>query len=399
MLTVSSVGSLPSPTSNHRNIQVENPVAILDQEDAKKFLTGKASDKYAFFMKATELERVDNTFASTVDHVQEMEVSAEKIRDSLQGKHEQVAELKKQWEQHQALDKHQLKVREFNVKYAWAYYNQVDAEYKATCDEMAVFEEKAKKKKEELSQAEEAANAPSDEEEKKKQRSDDLVKEAQEQSHLKRQLEADFKKAQAPLKAVEREISKLSREKKSAARELSQAKKRLQELRDEIAAQSGSAESEQARQTAELKEAEDQLSSLRERVQELKQATSDALRGYEELEPHVHEARGNVEQVNKQVQGVKSRLRELESSSSDSLSILGPRVSKVHKLVRTFVDRLLLSCMQHHSPLISLDNLVSRRLRSSNTRRSASSGIKSLVPLGRSSRWLLERSHWRQSRN
>ena len=28
------------------NIQVENPVAVLDQEEAKKFLTGKAEDKY-----------------------------------------------------------------------------------------------------------------------------------------------------------------------------------------------------------------------------------------------------------------------------------------------------------------------------------------------------------------
>jgi hypothetical protein len=31
-----------------RNIQVENPVAVLDQEEAKKFLTGKAEYKYNF---------------------------------------------------------------------------------------------------------------------------------------------------------------------------------------------------------------------------------------------------------------------------------------------------------------------------------------------------------------
>eukprot|EP00571_Detonula_confervacea_P004793 CAMPEP_0172314882 /NCGR_PEP_ID=MMETSP1058-20130122/23427_1 /TAXON_ID=83371 /ORGANISM="Detonula confervacea, Strain CCMP 353" /LENGTH=501 /DNA_ID=CAMNT_0013028833 /DNA_START=11 /DNA_END=1513 /DNA_ORIENTATION=- len=36
------------------NIQVENPVAMLDQEEAKKFLTGNAEDKYAFFTKATK---------------------------------------------------------------------------------------------------------------------------------------------------------------------------------------------------------------------------------------------------------------------------------------------------------------------------------------------------------
>ena len=41
------------------NIQVDNPVAVLDQEESKKFLMGKPEDKYNFFCKATELERID----------------------------------------------------------------------------------------------------------------------------------------------------------------------------------------------------------------------------------------------------------------------------------------------------------------------------------------------------
>ncbi|CAN0170857.1 unnamed protein product, partial [Ectocarpus sp. 8 AP-2014] len=40
------------------NIQVDNPCAVLDQENSKKFLQGSESDKYAFFMKATDLERI-----------------------------------------------------------------------------------------------------------------------------------------------------------------------------------------------------------------------------------------------------------------------------------------------------------------------------------------------------
>lgn len=38
--------------------QVDNPCAVLDQENSKKFLQGSESDKYAFFMKATDLERI-----------------------------------------------------------------------------------------------------------------------------------------------------------------------------------------------------------------------------------------------------------------------------------------------------------------------------------------------------
>jgi DNA repair exonuclease SbcCD ATPase subunit len=112
-----------------RNIQVENPVAVLDQEEAKKFLTGKAEDKYNFFMKATELERVDRTFAATCDHVQDLRDSQEKIKDTLQVNIDQVDVLKKKWEAHQALDKMEDKVAEFKVKLAWALFTTVDNEY------------------------------------------------------------------------------------------------------------------------------------------------------------------------------------------------------------------------------------------------------------------------------
>jgi DNA repair exonuclease SbcCD ATPase subunit len=117
-----------------RNIQVENPVAVLDQEEAKKFLTGKAEDKYNFFMKATDLERVDRTYATTVDHVQDLRDSQEKIKDTLQLNYDQVEVLKKKWEAHQALDKLEDKCSEFKVKLAWALYNTVDVEYTSSSD-------------------------------------------------------------------------------------------------------------------------------------------------------------------------------------------------------------------------------------------------------------------------
>jgi hypothetical protein len=111
-----------------RNIQVENPVAVLDQEEAKKFLTGKAEDKYNFFMKATDLERVDRTFAQTVDHVQDLRDAQEKIKDTLQMNYDQVEVLKKKWDAHQAMDKMEDKVSELKVKLAWALFTTVDKE-------------------------------------------------------------------------------------------------------------------------------------------------------------------------------------------------------------------------------------------------------------------------------
>jgi structural maintenance of chromosomes protein 6 len=108
---------------------VENPVAVLDQEEAKKFLMGKAEDKYNFFMKATELERVDRTYASTVDTIVELDATNERIKESLKTLHDHVDDLKKKWQEHQELGKLESKYLKFSTEYAWSIFNEHDKSY------------------------------------------------------------------------------------------------------------------------------------------------------------------------------------------------------------------------------------------------------------------------------
>jgi chromosome segregation ATPase len=113
---------------DHLNIQVENPVAVLDQEEAKKILTGKPEDKYSFFTKATELERIDRSYANVIDNMNQSQNTKEKVQQTLQGKVENVRLLKKEWEQYQELDKLDEQVLDYKVDYAWAFYSSVQNE-------------------------------------------------------------------------------------------------------------------------------------------------------------------------------------------------------------------------------------------------------------------------------
>jgi predicted nuclease with TOPRIM domain len=88
---------------------------------------GKAEDKYDFFMKATELERVDRSYASTLDTVMDMEAANDRIKEGLSQKVDQVDILKKKYEEHLEVDKLEDKLEQMAVSYAWAYYNSVDS--------------------------------------------------------------------------------------------------------------------------------------------------------------------------------------------------------------------------------------------------------------------------------
>jgi predicted nuclease with TOPRIM domain len=112
-----------------RNIQVDNPVAILDQEEAKKFLTGKAEDKYSFFMKATELERVDRTFNTTMETIDEMQATNSRSKEGLQTSIAHVDELRKKWKEHHEIGKLETKYLKSSTEFAWACYAQHDIQY------------------------------------------------------------------------------------------------------------------------------------------------------------------------------------------------------------------------------------------------------------------------------
>ena len=119
------------------NIQVENPVAVLDQEDAKRFLTGKPQDKYNFFMKATELERMDRQYAAISDKLLEISETKQKVESGLSDAVDNVKKLKKQWEQHQEVEKLEEKLLELNILYSWAFYQDFEKQHK-NMDEVRV---------------------------------------------------------------------------------------------------------------------------------------------------------------------------------------------------------------------------------------------------------------------
>ena len=107
------------------NIQVENPVAVLDQEEAKKFLCGKPEDKYNFFTKATELERMDRAYANLSDNIADMSEAASRIRETLAPKEQTVKALKHEYDQFKELDKLEAKVGALRVTAVWAKRNEM----------------------------------------------------------------------------------------------------------------------------------------------------------------------------------------------------------------------------------------------------------------------------------
>eukprot|EP00429_Kryptoperidinium_foliaceum_P002841 CAMPEP_0176007488 /NCGR_PEP_ID=MMETSP0120_2-20121206/3258_1 /TAXON_ID=160619 /ORGANISM="Kryptoperidinium foliaceum, Strain CCMP 1326" /LENGTH=1160 /DNA_ID=CAMNT_0017340249 /DNA_START=56 /DNA_END=3535 /DNA_ORIENTATION=+ len=299
------------------NAQVENPVAILDQEEAKKFLTGKAQDKYQFFMKATELERIDRTIANTTDRIYELQEQESRMAGGLEDDENLMKEAKKAYEQHQEIDKMKKKLHAMEEAVAWAYYKQANATLQDSVNQAKAFREKTAKKESELEQEESSTRG----------KVHDLTTEADSQADLKRQAEQEYKRAREPIKALQKQLKHLERQKNEASRAVQAAQQRLEHKRQEILARAGSAESEAARRAQRMTAAEEELARLKEEYDQSKQLLTDSRQAYDEAEPFLQQARQNVNDAERKLNALENQLHSLQNSSGDNgLAVFGQRV-------------------------------------------------------------------------
>ncbi|KAG9336229.1 hypothetical protein JZ751_002576 [Albula glossodonta] len=110
---------------DHFNIQVDNPVSILNQEMSKQFLQSKSeADKYRFFMKATLLEQMKRDYI----HIKQTKAVT---RDQVDKQEEGLKNLKQEYlqkkERHQnlsALREMKKNLENLQHKMAWCLVNE-----------------------------------------------------------------------------------------------------------------------------------------------------------------------------------------------------------------------------------------------------------------------------------
>mmetsp|Transcript_12762 Transcript_12762/g.27023 ORF Transcript_12762/g.27023 Transcript_12762/m.27023 type:complete len:1315 (-) Transcript_12762:148-4092(-) len=311
------------------NIQVENPVAVLDQEEAKKFLCGKAEDKYNFFSKATELERMDRAYASLADNIIDMKEAEDRISDSLTPKKETVQALKREWEQFQELDELEEKVAEMRVQAIWAKRNEVQDKSDTAQETLAQMEAKLEKRRQDLEKAKNDANVTDDQEDALKAKVATLSKEASEAGQAKMAADEELKQAEAPCRKLNKELQHLKKKEKQAARTVKSAKKALQDTRDEIVAAAGSRESEARSRTERMETAERELAAAKEEEHQVKLLVQESQQKYDALGSKLSAAREDCQAVESQFGAVRHALGELKSTVGNDVAIFGQKVAQM----------------------------------------------------------------------
>ncbi|CAM9711696.1 unnamed protein product [Scytosiphon promiscuus] len=110
------------------NVQVDNPCSLLDQENSKKFLQGSEHDKYAFFMRATDLDRILSKIDETKTSIEKMKADIPRAEEHIKRLSSVVEERKAEVQKFKALEDLENGIRSLEEKLAWAFVSASEAD-------------------------------------------------------------------------------------------------------------------------------------------------------------------------------------------------------------------------------------------------------------------------------
>jgi chromosome segregation ATPase len=128
------------------SIQVDNPIAILNQDAAKTFLFKCDPSKlYEFFMRATQLEDCKRDYNVAAEEKNVSEAHIKDKEDSIPDIKREVSVWEKKYQFHQTLENKRETVTKLKTELAWSMAKQAELEFSKASKEMAQQEQKIEK--------------------------------------------------------------------------------------------------------------------------------------------------------------------------------------------------------------------------------------------------------------
>ena len=191
---------------DHFNIQVDNPCSVLSQDEAKRFINGKSSEKYDFFLKATGLKSVFDDMMDATDHENQMNAILQTKENVVADELATFEAFKQEKEDNEEMIEIQKQQDQLKNELAWAYVNVEkigEEDQQAARDERVAAQEKVKEKAD-----------------KKKAEKDALIPRKNELLAQLRGVEGAVKEHQAKLKQAQKSTKERKKEMTTAHREV-----------------------------------------------------------------------------------------------------------------------------------------------------------------------------------
>lgn len=282
------------------NIQVDNPLSVLTQETAKKFLVNSSpQDLYEFFMRATQLEQLSFDYAYSLDRMKSIQNSLNSAKRSWPAHEERIENLKAELKAISEQKEMTQKLNELKAEILWADIND--------------HEQEAQKMEKRISTEQERINS----------NNENLDVLSHKSTELKEQL-----------KYIDNEVSALYSSKRPINENIMKIDARIADFRKELR------ESE-----SETKVIKSSVSNLKTELNEIELKLEESVKDNDaekitknnqihQLEEEIQEKSKSVKEIQQRAEANDSELRDIESNFDNATKIHGDESRIIKDLSR-----------------------------------------------------------------
>ena len=306
-------------------LQVDNPLNILSQDNARQFLNASTkAQKYKFFIEGVQLQQLDNDYRLIAEHLEQMESKVPELEERVRvakGKQDEAQRLKQIYDGNAQM---RLQYRNLGNQIAWAQVDEQDRELEVRQGTVADTERKVADAEASVQEYDELVENATAKVEQSKVVAENAKAEEMEYRQTVEEA-AEFSQGK------EKELQSLHADERDAYSAAKNERTNLRDLEDKIAAEQQRLEAAtgdaHARKRAELAEAERRLNTIEQEMKEKRGQDEDLVA---KVEAAKRTLTGNSDSIRlklNEIRDVKSKISQLEQTQGSPYDAYEPRVS------------------------------------------------------------------------
>ncbi|XP_052748840.1 structural maintenance of chromosomes protein 6 isoform X2 [Galleria mellonella] len=314
------------------DIQVDNPISVLNQDDARSFHESDAKKKYSLFRKATNLDQTETNYIRALEN-------CNKAVNIWNRKNEACIELEKEYkkwkqshEQLQSKDEIEAKKLALQNEYYWSEIADFEREATLVQTQYDKQQEKINKLAEKLNKMNENFGSETNVIDTLKSQLDEkkLEKTALEQEL--RNLESEVRETQVTWRTAQHAVT-------NHTELLNREKRKIADIEQEISnIDAGEAAAARASLEARLSRAQE-AAAARARLHTAQHAADQARAHHAHARTRADAAAADAQRHRAELKKLRQQLRELESRGGDSLAVYGAAMAELCERVHAAAAR------------------------------------------------------------
>ncbi|XP_078353144.1 structural maintenance of chromosomes protein 6-like [Oculina patagonica] len=303
------------------NIQVDNPVSVLNQDTSRNFLNSSdPKDKYKFFLKATQLEQMSTDYQLIIEQQDIIKNTLDRKQETLPAMQHKVQQLEEKYKDIAQLKNMKEQVEDLKKERVWAEVIEAEKKLGPLAKEEDNQKAKLPRYEEKVTGCQEEVRKLEEEWKKVNEELRAITEEGRELDGQQQAICNELKQKKNVYREKQSRLRKLKQEKHTQENDQRQLMERIQEIR-QTAMRDLESERQQRQEALqqkrdELKAWESQLSTTNHHRGQLEQAINRA-------KERTYQLRTDLNDANHRVDAVQRQLRDLQGSRNNKLKLFG----------------------------------------------------------------------------